>query len=58
MESMVKDSRIGIGPPGTKFWIGKSDGLFHKEASNGEERVKTSKIYEYDPSIKIEAPIP
>jgi hypothetical protein len=45
----------------TKFWIGKSDGLFHKEESNGEEagmKVKTSKIYEYDPSIRIEAPIP
>ncbi len=45
----------------TKFWIGKSDGLFHKEESNGEEagmKVKTSKIYEYDPSIQIEAPIP
>src|ERR1700682_272320 len=45
----------------TKFWIGKSDGLFHKEESNGEEagmKVKTTKSYEYDPSIKIEAPIP
>ena len=45
----------------TKFWIGKSDGLFHKEESNGEEagmKVKTTRTYEYDPSIKIEAPIP
>jgi ERCC4-type nuclease len=45
----------------TKFWIGKSDGLFHKEETNGEEarmKVKTTRIYEYDPSIKIEAPIP
>ena len=45
----------------TKFWIGKSDGLFHKEESNGEEagmKVKTTEIYEYDPSITIEAPIP
>ena len=45
----------------TKFWIGKSDGLFHKEESNGNEagmKVTTTKIYEYDPSIKIEAPIP
>ena len=45
----------------TKFWIGKSDGLFHKEESNGEEagmKVKTTRIYEYDPNISIEAPIP
>jgi hypothetical protein len=45
----------------TKFWIGKSDGLFHKEESNGDEagmKIKTTKTYEYDPSIKIEAPIP
>jgi hypothetical protein len=44
----------------TKFWIGKSDGLFHKEESNGEEagmKVKTTEIYEYDPNITIEAPI-
>ena len=45
----------------TKFWIGKSDGLFRKEESNGEEagmKVKTTRIYDYDPSIKIEAPMP
>jgi hypothetical protein len=45
----------------TKFWIGKSDGLFRKEESNGEEagmKVKTTRTYEYDPSITIEAPIP
>ena len=45
----------------TKFWIGKSDGLFHKEESNGEEagmKVKTTRTYEYDPGITIEAPIP
>ena len=45
----------------TKFWIGKSYGLFRKEESNGEEagmKVKTTRIYDYDPSIKIEAPMP
>ena len=45
----------------TKYWIAKSDGLFRKEESDGEEagmKVKTTRIYEYDPSIKIEAPIP
>ena len=45
----------------TKFWICKSDGLFHKEESNGEEagmKVKTTRTYEYDPGITIEAPIP
>jgi hypothetical protein len=45
----------------TKYWIAKSDGLFRKQESNGEEagmKVKTTKTYEYDPSIKIEAPIP
>jgi hypothetical protein len=45
----------------TKYWIAKSDGLFRKEESDGEEagmKVKTTKTYEYDPSIKIEAPIP
>ena len=44
----------------TKYWIGKSDGLFHKEESNGDEagmKIKTTKTYEYDPSIKIEAPV-
>jgi hypothetical protein len=44
----------------TKYWIGKSDGLFRKEESNGEEagmKVKTTSTYEYDPSITIEAPI-
>lgn len=45
----------------TKFWIGKSDGLLHKEESNGEEagmKVKTTRIYEYDSNITIEAPMP
>lgn len=45
----------------TKFWIGKSDGLFHKEESDGVEagmKIKTTKTYEYDPNITIEAPIP
>ena len=45
----------------TKYWVAKSDGLFRKEESNGSEagmKIKTTKIYEYDPSIKIEAPIP
>ena len=44
----------------TKFWIGKSDGLIRKEESDGAEagiKVKTTRIYEYDPDIKIEAPI-
>jgi hypothetical protein len=45
----------------TKYWIAKSDGLFRKQESNGSEvgmKIKTTKTYEYDPSIKIEAPIP
>jgi hypothetical protein len=45
----------------TKYWIAKSDGLFRKEESNGVEagmKIKTTKTYEYDPSIRIEAPIP
>jgi hypothetical protein len=45
----------------TKYWIGKSDALFHKEESNGDDagmKVKTTRIYEYDPTIRIEAPIP
>ena len=45
----------------TKYWIAKSDGLFRKEESNGAEagmKIKTTKTYEYDPSITIEAPIP
>jgi hypothetical protein len=45
----------------TKYWIAKSDGLFRKQESTGEEagmKVKTTETYEYDPSIKIEAPIP
>ena len=44
----------------TKFWIGKADGLIRKEESDGTEagmKVKTTRIYEYDPEIKIEAPI-
>jgi hypothetical protein len=45
----------------TKYWIAKSDGLFRKQESNGSEagmKIKTTKTYEYDPSIRIEAPIP
>jgi hypothetical protein len=45
----------------TKYWIAKSDGLFRKEESDGEEagmKIKTTMIYEYDPTITIEAPIP
>jgi hypothetical protein len=45
----------------TKYWIAKSDGLFRKQESDGVEagmKIKTTEIYEYDPSIKIEAPIP
>ena len=44
----------------TKIWISKSDGLIRKEVSDGDEagvKVKTTRIYEYDPSITIEAPI-
>ena len=44
----------------TKIWISKSDGLIRKEVSEGDEagmKVKTTSIYEYDPSITIEAPI-
>ncbi|MDT7602546.1 MAG: hypothetical protein QOF61_543, partial [Acidobacteriota bacterium] len=44
----------------TKYWIGKSDGLIRKEESDGDEagtKSKTTRIYEYDPDIKIEAPI-
>jgi hypothetical protein len=63
MHSQVDTKVQGVGSIVmiTKFWIGKSDGLFHKEESNGEEagmKVKTTRTYEYDPSIKIEAPIP
>ncbi len=45
----------------TKYWIAKSDGLVRKEESDGEEagiKVKTTSTYEYDPNIRIEAPIP
>jgi hypothetical protein len=44
----------------TKYWIGKDDGLIRKEESGGDEagaKTKTTRIYEYDPDIKIEAPI-
>lgn len=63
MHSQFDTKVAGVGPivTITKFWIGKSDGLFHKEESNGEEagmKVKTTMIYEYDPNITIEAPIP
>lgn len=55
MEGVVSISAV------TKYWIGKSDGLIRKEESDGEiggMKVKTTKIYEYDPSITIEAPLP
>jgi hypothetical protein len=45
----------------TKYWIAKSDGLFRKQESNSSEagmKIKTTKTYEYDSSIRIEAPIP
>ena len=45
----------------TKYWIAKADGLLRREESNGVEagmKIKTTKTYEYDPSITIEAPIP
>jgi len=45
----------------TKYWIAKSDGLFRKQETNGKEagmKVTTTEIYEYDPSIRIEAPMP
>jgi hypothetical protein len=45
----------------TKYWIAKSDGLFRKQESDGVEagmKIKTTETYEYDPSIRIEAPIP
>jgi hypothetical protein len=44
----------------TKYWIGKADGLLRKEESNGNvagAKMKTTTIYEYDPNIRIEAPI-
>ncbi len=44
----------------TKIWISKSDGLIRKEVSDGNEagmKVHTTRLYEYDPSITIEAPI-
>jgi len=52
----------GVGPITTitRIWISKSDGLIRKEESDGDEagiKVKTTNIYEYDPSITIEAPI-
>lgn len=44
----------------TKYWIGKPDGLLRKEESDGNvagAKMKTTTVYEYDPNIKIEAPI-
>jgi hypothetical protein len=45
----------------TKYWIAKSDGLVRKKETDGQEAgmtVKTTSTYEYDPAIRIEAPIP
>lgn len=52
----------GVGPITTitKIWVSKSDGLIRKEVSDGNEagiKVQTTRIYEYDPNITIEAPI-
>lgn len=63
MRSELDTKVEGAGPivTITKFWIGKSDGLFHKEETNGAEagmKIKITRTYEYDPDIKIEAPIP
>ena len=63
MHSQFDTKVQGVGPivTITKYWIGKSDGLFHKEEINGEEagmKTKTTMIYEYDANITIEAPIP
>ncbi len=44
---------------GEELWR-KSDGLLRKEESNGNvagAKMKTTTIYEYDPNIRIEAPI-
>src|ERR1700687_5342125 len=62
MHSQFDTKVEGVGPivTITKYWIGKSDGLFHKEEINGEEagmKTKTTMIYEYDANITIEAPI-
>ena len=51
---------VGVINTVTKFWIGKADGLIRKEEIDGAEagmKGKTTRIYEYDPDIKIEAPI-
>ena len=59
--SLIPSRRVSSIEMVTKYWIAKSDGLFRKEESNGSEagmKIKTTKTYEYDPSIKIEAPIP
>lgn len=48
----------------TKIWIGALDKLPYKSESEGDSvvnkggKTKTTIIYEYDPNIKIEAPIP
>jgi hypothetical protein len=62
MHSQMDTHVEGVGPITTvmKFWIGKADGLIRKEESDGAEagmKVKTTRIYEYDPDIKIEAPV-
>lgn len=51
---------VGVITTVTKFWIGKADGLIRKEEIDGTEagtKGKTTRIYEYDPDIKIEAPV-
>ena len=63
MHAQMNTQVEGVGSVSTttKFWIGKSDGLFRKEESNGDEagiKIKITKTYEYDPGITIEAPIP
>lgn len=63
MHSQMDTHMPGVGPivTITKYWVGKSDGLFRKEETDGEEagmKIKTTQTYEYDPNIRIEAPIP
>ena len=62
MHSQMDTHVEGVGPitTVTKFWIGKADGLLRKEESDGDEagmKVKMTRIYEYDPDIRIEAPV-
>jgi hypothetical protein len=51
---------VGSITTSTKYWIGKANGLIRKEESNVDEagmKIKTTRIYKYDPDIKTEAPI-